>query len=127
MANPPTATGGGGGAAGKAKPSDLNFSHRIDLASPLLIKACASGQHLKDAVITVQKAGSAQQQFLIVKLADILVTSVQPSVEVSENCLIENVALSFAKIEFVYKEQKPDGTLGSGDKVVWDIKINKVS
>jgi len=31
------------------------------------------------------------------------------------------------EIEFVYKEQKPDGTLGSGDKVAWDIKTNKLS
>ena len=31
------------------------------------------------------------------------------------------------EIEFVYKEQKPDGKLGSGDKVAWDIKTNKVS
>ena len=31
------------------------------------------------------------------------------------------------EIEFVYKEQKPDGTLGNGEKVAWHIKTNKVS
>ena len=45
-----------GAVSGKASSSDLNFSHSIDLASPSLIKACASGRHLKEALVTVQKA-----------------------------------------------------------------------
>jgi type VI secretion system secreted protein Hcp len=41
---PSETVGKAGREAGKAISSDLNFYHRIDLASPSLIKACASGR-----------------------------------------------------------------------------------
>ena len=116
-----------GGAAGKASSSDLNFSHRIDLASPSLIKACASGRHLKEAVVTVQKAGPGTLQFLVVKLHDAIVKSVETGVDKLQNSVTENVALTFSRVEFIYTEQKPDGTPGGGNRVFWDIINNKVT
>jgi type VI secretion system secreted protein Hcp len=121
------AAGKAGGAAGKASPSDLNFSHSIDLASPSLIKACASGRHLKEALVTVQKAVPAPQEFLVIKLYDVIVKSVETGVDTLQNSITENVAISFSKIEFVYNEQMPDGTLGGGSRVLWDINSNKVT
>ena len=43
VANTVAPGGGGGGGAGKATFHDLSFVHRIDSASPLLMKACATG------------------------------------------------------------------------------------
>src|SRR5215211_5780834 len=68
---------GSGAAAGKVTFNDFNFTHRVDKASPVLMRACATGQHLKDATITMRKAGKVQQDYLIVKLTDVLVTNVQ--------------------------------------------------
>ena len=34
-------------------------------------------------------------------------------------------SLSFAKIEVVYKPQKPDGSLGAGERFGYDLKANK--
>ena len=116
-----------GGAAGKASSSDLVFSHRIDLASPSLIKACASGRHLKEAVVTVQKAGPEPRPFLVIKLYDLIVKSVETGVDTLENSTTVNVALSFSRMEIVYNEQNPDGKLGSSNRVLWDIISNKVS
>ena len=48
---------GGGGGAGKASFQDFNFTHHVDKASPLVMKACATGQHISGATITVCKAG----------------------------------------------------------------------
>ena len=73
-----SASGSGGGAGagtGKAHFNDLSFTHKIDKASPLLLKACATGQHLKEATITRRKAGKGQQEFLVIKMNDVLVTS----------------------------------------------------
>ena len=39
------------------------------------MRACATGQHLKDATITMRKAGRGQQDYLIIKLTDVLVTN----------------------------------------------------
>jgi len=119
--------GKAGRAAGKASSSDLVFSHSIDLASPSLIKACASGRHLKEAVVTVQKAGSEPVQFLVIKLYDVIVKSVETGVDTLQNSMTENVALSFSRMEFVYNEQEPDGKLGSSNRVFWDIISNKVT
>jgi type VI secretion system secreted protein Hcp len=67
---------GGGGGEGKASFHDFTFTHHIDKASPVLLKACATGEHIKDATITVRKAGKGQQEYLIIKLTDVIVTSV---------------------------------------------------
>ena len=67
---------GGGGGSGKASFQDFTFTHHVDKASPLLMKACATGKHIKEATITVRKAGKGQQEFLVIKMTDVLVTSV---------------------------------------------------
>ena len=63
---------------GRAKASfhDLSFTHKIDKASPVLMKGCATGQHLKEATITRRKAGKGQQEFLVIKMNDVLITAV---------------------------------------------------
>ena len=38
--------GGAGRGAGKAEVRDLTFLHDVDRASPLLLRACATGEHL---------------------------------------------------------------------------------
>src|SRR5262249_55993094 len=67
---------GGGGGAGKASFHDLSFTHKIDKPSPLLWRGCAIGQHLKEATITRRKAGKGQQEFLVIKMNDVIITSV---------------------------------------------------
>src|SRR5207253_10360457 len=55
----PGGTGrGGGGGAGKVSMQDFHFTMRLNRASPLLAKACATGQHIKSAVLTCRKPGA---------------------------------------------------------------------
>ena len=88
------------------------------------MKACATGQHLKDATLTSRKAGKGQLEFLIVKMNDIVVTSV--AVSASGEPPAEHVTLQFAKVELEYKTQKPDGSAGDSVFFKYDIKANKV-
>ena len=67
---------GGGGATGKAVFQDLQIVHGVDNATPALLKACATGQHIKDATITHRKAGKGQQEFLIITLNDVTIAAV---------------------------------------------------
>ena len=117
---------GGGGGAGKASFNDFSFTHRIDKASPNLLKACATGEHIKEATITARKAGKGQQEFLIIKMNDVIVTSVALSSAADTSATAESVALRFAKVDFEYKPQKPDGSLDAGVSFKYDIKANKV-
>jgi type VI secretion system secreted protein Hcp len=117
------ATGSGGG-SGKASFSDLHLTHYIDKASPVLLQSCAGGEHIKEATITVRKAGKGQQEYLVIKMNDIIITSVQPSISGGE-VGVENVSLQAAKIDLQYKPQKPDGSLDAALHFKYDIKLNK--
>ena len=116
---------GGGGGEGKASFNDFNFTHHIDKASPVLLKACATGEHIKEATITVRKAGKGQQEFLIIKMADIIITGVAPSGAGDGAATAEHVALQCAKVDLEYKPQKQDGSLDAGVHFKYDIKGNK--
>jgi len=115
---------GGGGGAGKASFHHLSFTHKIDKASPLLLKACATGQHLKEATITRRKAGKGQQEFLVIKMNDVLITSVADS-DQSGGAQMESVTLAFAKVDLEYRPQKPNGSLDAGLHFKYDLKANK--
>ena len=120
-----TMSHGGGGGEGKASFNDFNFTHHIDKASPVLLKACATGEHIKEATFTVRKAGKGQQEFLIIKMNDIIITGVAPSGAGDGAATAEHVALQFAKVDLEYKPQKPDGSLDAGVHFKYDIKGNK--
>ena len=115
---------GGGAGAGKATFQDLSIVHQIDKASPLLLKACATGTHLKDATITHRKAGKGQQEYLVVKLNDVIITGVTHG-GASGQPISESVTLAFAKVDLEYKPQKPDGSLDAGIHFKYDLKANK--
>src|SRR5687767_2714117 len=114
---------GGGGGAGKANFSDLNIMHALDKASPVLMSKCATGEHIKEATLVSRKAGKGQQEYLIIKMNDILITSVQPSG--SSEHPMESVSMNFAKVDVEYKPQKDDGSLDAGLHFKYDIKANK--
>jgi type VI secretion system secreted protein Hcp len=115
---------GGGGGAGKATFRDLSIAHKIDKASPLLMRACATGTHLKEATITHRKAGKGQQEYLVIKMNDIIITGVAPS-ETNGEAGSEIVTLAFAKVDFEYKPQKADGSLDAGIHFKYDLKAQK--
>ena len=115
--------GGSGGGEGKASFHDLSFTHKIDKASPVLMQACATGVHLKDATITHRKAGKGQQEFLVIKMSDVIITSVTHSD--SDQGRSESVSMAFAKVDLQYKPQKADGSLEAGIHFKYDIKGNK--
>jgi type VI secretion system secreted protein Hcp len=122
MANAAKLTGSGGG-AGKASFHDLSFTHKIDKASPVLMKGCATGQHLKEATITHRKAGKGQQEYLIIKMNDVLITAVTD--DDSEGSNLETVSMVFAKVDLEYRPQKSDGSLDAGIHFKYDIKAHK--
>jgi type VI secretion system secreted protein Hcp len=118
-------THGGGGGAGKATFHDFTFTHHIDKATPLLMKSCATGTHIPEATITVRKAGKSQQEYLIIKMTDVLITGVALSVAGDEPAGAENVTLRGAKVDLEYRAQKADGSLEPGLHFKYDLKANK--
>ena len=117
--------GAGGAGAGKVAVQDLQFVMRYNRASPALLLACANGKHLKSAVLTVRKAGKGQQEYLIYKFTDVIVSSYQTGGSAQETAgPTDQVSLGFAKIEVEYRPQKADGSLDAPVKAGWDVVKN---
>jgi type VI secretion system secreted protein Hcp len=125
VANSGSTAPGGGGGAGKATFQDLLIVHDIDNATPALLQACATGQHIKDATITHRKAGKGQQEYLIIKLNDVTITAVSHT-GAEDQPYTESVSLKFAKVDLHYRKQRPDGTPDEGQHFKFDLKANKV-
>jgi len=116
--------GGSGGGAGKVSYQDVHFTTHVNKASPLLMLACATGQHIKKAVLHVRKQGGDQQEYYTVKMEDLLVSSYQSGGHTGSGVPTDQFALNFTKIEFDYKPQKADGTLEAAAHGGWDLKKN---
>jgi type VI secretion system secreted protein Hcp len=117
---------GGGGASGKPNFSDLNITHAIDKASPNLLKACATGQHINEATITMRKAGTGRQEFLVIRMNDVIITGVHQTGAGNDGGLVENVSIQCGKVSFAYSPQRPDGSLDTAVTFNYDIRANRV-
>ena len=124
VTNSGSAATGSGAGSGKATFQDLVVVHNIDKASPDLMRACATGTHLKEATITHRKAGKGQQEFLVVKMNDVIITGVTHGGATGQP-YSETVSLAFAKVDLEYKPQKPDGSLDASVVFKYDLKANK--
>ena len=90
------------------------------------MKACATGQHIKDATLTGRKAGKGQQEYLDVQVPDVLISSYQTGgAEGGDIVPSDQVSFNFAKIDVEYKPQKPDGSLDAGIHFKYDLKAHK--
>ena len=116
---------GGGGGAGKASFQNFNFTKQIDASSTKLLKAVAKGQHIKEAVFTVRKAGGEQPvEYLTITMKEVMVTSYGLTGSKGDDIVNESVSLNFAKIEFEYKPQTAAGGAGSKSVFGFNIKEN---
>ena len=116
---------GGGGGAGKVQMHDFHFVMKTNAASPKLFLACASGEHIKKAVLTCRKAGKDQQEYLKWTFTELLVSSYQTGGSGSSDVLpLDQISLNFAQVEVAYKSQKADGTLAGELKSGWNLKQN---
>lgn len=121
-----TAAAGGGMGAGKVSMQDFHFTMHVNKSTPKLVLACAGGQHIPKAVLTCRKAGTEQQEFLVITFSDVMVSSYQTGGNAHGDAIpVDQISLNYSKMEYEYKEQKADGTLGGPIKAGWDLKLNK--
>ena len=116
---------GGGLGTGKVNVQDLSLTKYIDLSSPDLMLACCNGKHYPEAKLTVRKAGENPLEYLVIKMTDVIVSSVSTGGSGGNDRLTENVSLNFAKVNVDYVEQLPGGGKGGTPKMGWDIEANK--
>jgi len=121
VSNPGSMAAGGG--TGKATFQDMHFTMHVSKASPKLMQAAATGEHLKTVDLTVRKAGGTQMEYYTIHLEDILVSSYSSSGSSGE-VPMESISLNYQKIEFQYIPQNADGTVAGAVKASWNLATN---
>src|SRR5262249_14230111 len=123
--NPASRSAGPGGGAGTASFADFAATAAVNKASPLLMLACATGQHIKKAVLHVRKQGGEQQEYMTITMTELLVSSYNsgdaPGGDVA---VIDSFSLNYTTITFHYKPHTPDGSLDSAGTAGGDPKQN---
>ena len=113
---------GGGGGAGKVSMQDFHFTCKVNSASPALMLACATGQHIPTATFRFLRpsATGKPEEYYVVTLSDVLVSSFSSSrpaptstTTVADPLPVETVRLNFTKIEFKYTPVAVAGSTGN--------------
>ena len=114
----------GGGGSGKAAFDDLIVVARASKASPLLWLACASGTHIKSAVLTCRRSGKSAPEFLTITLSDLVVASYELDSS-DDGPPLDQIGLAYAKIETQYTPVDPAGKALPPVKAGWDVAAGK--
>lgn len=121
MSNSGNAHLGGGMGAGVVNVQDISFTKYMDKASPILMKSTCTGDHFASATLSLRKAGTTPLIYYVVKMTDVLITSLSTGGSGGEDRFTENVTLNFAKFEVQYFPQKQDGTADPVIPMTYDI------
>jgi type VI secretion system secreted protein Hcp len=109
--------GSGGGGAGRARFQPFHFTMLTNKASPQLFLSTVSGKHLKEATLSVRRAGKQALEYLKIKFTEVFVTSFHE--EAGPEPPTELIAFDFGRIEIEYSTQR-----GGTERAGWDVKKN---
>lgn len=105
----------------------LSITKQLDKASPKLAAACAGGDHIKSALLTLNRAGGDKKQYMEYKLTDVLISSYNVGgASAGEGGVpVEEIALHFGKIEWKYTVIDTTGKEAGNVAAGWDLVANK--
>ena len=122
-----SAAPGGGGGAGRASFEDLNVVTPFSRASPRLMQACATGEHLRSAVLTGRRSGGkAQFEFMTLTLSDVLVSAYRSSAASADRVVPgDEFSLAYSKLQIEHVAQAPTGAAGDATVAGFDVARNQ--
>ncbi len=136
----PTGGPGGAGGAGRATFSPVRFRKPLDRATPPLMVACASGQHIQEARFAFVRVGGNPMEFYRVTLTDVVITGITQiagdgaQYPLSFRALdsgnaargiLEEIALGYGTITWEYWRPTATGQVGPPVKTGWDVAANQ--
>jgi type VI secretion system secreted protein Hcp len=86
--------------------------------------ACASGEHIEEATLTVRKAGGTPVEYVVITLTNLIVSSYSTGGSGGEDRLTENISLNFGKAAIEYRSQDSKGQGVADGNFTWDIAAN---
>lgn len=130
-----SASTSGGHTSERCEHEEMTFVKDIDSSSPKLWQAASQGLVTPEVEITFYRASgqtgsfntgtaNARVKYLVIKLKNVLVSSVAPSVT-DEGIPKETFGLKYSSVEWAYSASKLDGSQGSVTGTgAWNLATN---
>lgn len=116
----PTGTGAG---AGKVAFENATFTKAVDRASPLLFQALATGQRIKQSILTIRQ-GNRPAQLTSITFANCLITSITELFTSDADISQETIVMNFTQFHISYTPQKASGSADTPVTAGWNVTAN---
>lgn len=115
----------GGGTVHRADFMDFSITKLLDSATPTLFLKCAKGEHIKEVILELCRAGGDKLKFMEYKMSNVIISNVSVGGSGGADST-ESVSFNYGKIEQTYvKQKRSDGTGGGNVPAGWDLEANK--
>lgn len=127
MSQPGTAHMGKGAGAGRVSVGDVQITKYVDGSTPMLMLMCCQGKHITEGQVTIERAsGDAKPlEYMVLKMKNIFITNVSPSVSDGDATGMEAISLNFESFEVEVKAQTETGGGGGVAKAKFNMATNK--
>ena len=125
----PTRSSAGGGTVEKAHHSDFSFTKYIDSSTDDLLKMCWNGKQIGKATLCAYRSNgdNTPVKYLEVALDKVIVSNISISGGAGD-LPVENISLSYGKVQYSYIPQKEaDGTGDGVQPVSHDLITQEVA
>lgn len=115
-----------GAESGKVQLSSLKVQRNVDLASPSLFSACASGRRFENVQLYFRHvgSGSTERTFLACEFVRAFITNIDWYAAASADQPAETLILEYAALVIAYKSANSDGSAGPVSRASWDQSAN---
>ena len=110
-------------AAGRRSYTGLTVVKSIDTATTSLMSALATNDEIKEAKLTMRRAGGEQIDYFLITLEGARISSIEHSVN-AQGDTVETLTLLFHKVEVEYRQQRGTGLRGGAYVFNDDISPN---
>lgn len=114
--------GAGGGGRPKIEFDDFSWSQVLDSSTPPLFSRVASGEHIKNAKLSLTRPGDGRAQtYFTMLFGNVILSSLDLAGTSGVLPRVDGV-FNYEVITMTYFPQKPDGSLGSPITATYDLK-----
>ena len=111
--------------AGKAKFEAVKVTKPVDLASPALFQALATGAHFLVMKLFVRRAGATTpSDYAIYQFNLVYITNIDVSGDGGDDTLQETVEMTYGALQTSYTPMTATGTLGKQQTATWNQVTN---
>lgn len=111
---------GGGGSKSLASHGEIEFRKQFDAASPGLITACLTGEHMDIEIALCRQSGKDKQEFLKYVLGDAYISKLEHDSDGVDGKVIEVGRINYGTIKWTYDKTDSKGKSQGKMEASWN-------